>query len=102
MGTYRCTLFSKKKYVFPTSRLRIVLGAHKRKEADEYSTNLKIPRINVEVSKRMIHPQFSSLRTYDIAMVKLARSVDLNVYSPVCLPKTGDLFDGKTAWTYGV
>ena len=37
----------------------------------------------------------------DIALVKLAQKVDLKTYTPACLAKTGDNFDGKKALVYG-
>merc|ERR550539_1871290 len=34
-------------------------------------------------------------------LVKLAQKVDLKTYTPACLAKTGDNFDGKKAMVYG-
>merc|ERR1719381_287973 len=33
--------------------------------------------------------------------MKLSKSVDLNVYSPACLPTSGADYTGKTGWVYG-
>ena len=90
--------------IYPASRLRIVLGAHKRHEADEDLELLNIPRIIVNASGIMVHPNFLLKEfkgTFDIGLLKLVEPVDLNIYSPVCMPKMGDEFTGKMAWTYG-
>jgi len=34
-------------------------------------------------------------------MLKLAEEVDLSVFTPACMAKTGDVFVGKKAWAYG-
>ena len=38
---------------------------------------------------------------FDIALLKLAEDVDIKKFPPVCLPDSGDTFDGFRAWTYG-
>ena len=39
----------------------------------------------------------------DIAIIELAKEVDLTTYTPACIAKTSDTnsFNGKTAWVYG-
>ena len=81
----------------PTT-VRIVLGEHDTAS----TTESKIPRIVVNVSLILNHPDFI-LETVnnDIALLKLSEEVDLTVYTPACLPMTGDNFVGKIAWVYG-
>ena len=42
-------------------------------------------------------PRYSN----DIALLKLAEKVDLNLYSPACLPTPNTDFTGKTGSVYG-
>ena len=37
----------------------------------------------------------------DIALLKLAEKVDLNIYTPACLPALDTDFTGKTGSVYG-
>ena len=62
----------------------------------------KIPRIMVKTEKIIASPDWDKWTTKgDIALVKLAQKVDLKTYTPACLAKTGDNFDGKKALVYG-
>merc|ERR1712226_1289022 len=62
----------------------------------------KIPRILVKSEKIVPSPDWDKWTTKgDIALVKLAQKVDLKTYTPACLAKTGDNFDGKKAMVYG-
>merc|ERR550519_1933256 len=62
----------------------------------------KIPRILVKSEKIIPSPDWDKWTTKgDIALVKLAQKVDLKTYTPACLAKTGDNFDGKKAMVYG-
>ena len=66
------------------------------------TTETKIPTIKAKVEKIIVSPEWDSLRAVgDIALIKLAKPVDLKKYTPACLAKTGDSFVGKTAWVYG-
>merc|ERR1719215_2117116 len=66
------------------------------------TTETKIPTIKVKVEKIIVSPEWDSLAAIgDIALIKLAKPVDLKKYTPACLAKTGDSFVGKTAWVYG-
>ena len=38
----------------------------------------------------------------DIALLELSEEVDLNVYTPACLPRPFQDFVGKKAWAYGM
>jgi len=80
------------------SDVRIVLGEHDT----TITTESKIPRKVVEVSIIKTHPDYvSDTSNNDIALLKLSEEVDLNVYTPACLPNTKDNFEGKNAWVYG-
>ena len=62
----------------------------------------KIPTIKVEGAKIIVNPAWDGLDTKgDIAMIKLAKPVDLTKYTPACLANTGQSFVGNTAWVYG-
>jgi len=62
----------------------------------------KIPTIRSKVEKVIVSPEWNSMTTRgDIALIKLAKPVDLRKYTPACLANTGDSFVGKTAWVYG-
>merc|ERR1719360_270751 len=66
------------------------------------TTETKIPTIRVKVEKIIVSPEWDSAAAIgDIALIKLAKPVDLKKYTPACLAKTGDSFVGKTAWVYG-
>ena len=48
------------------------------------------------------HKEFREVTEgHDIALIKLKESVDLNTYTPVCLPSEGDSFTGENGWVYG-
>ena len=66
------------------------------------TTETKIPTVRVKVEKIIVSPEWDSMTTIgDIALIKLAKPVDLKKYTPACLAKTGDSFVGKSAWVYG-
>ena len=82
----------------PASEIRIVLGEHDTSS----TTESIIPRKVIQVTKYITHPDYNTQTSdNDIAMIKLAEAVDLNVYTPACLANTGDDFVGKQAWVYG-
>ena len=76
--------------------IRVVLGDHDLLDSFES----KIPKKVVTVSKIINHPSYAT-RNNDIALLKLSESVDLNTYTPSCLPSSGDNFEGQKAWVYG-
>ena len=56
----------------------------------------------LKVSEVINHPSYNpSTSENDIALLKLAESVDLNTYSPACLPAQGADFTGQKGWVYG-
>merc|ERR1712180_79556 len=54
------------------------------------------------VSEIILHPNYNwDTNDNDIALVKLETRVDLNTYSPACLPQQGQDFTGQRGWVYG-
>ena len=51
----------------------------------------------------IVHESYDSPYTSsnDIALLKLAEKVDLNIYTPACLPELNTDFTGKTGSVYG-
>ena len=51
----------------------------------------------------IVHENYESPLRYsnDIALLKLAEKVDLNIYTPACLPALNTDFTGKTGSVYG-
>ena len=82
------------------SHIRVFLGFHQidGEELQYMETLHKV--INVESIH--IHPSYDQdiAADNDIAMLRLSETVDLNIYTPVCLPKAG-LFAGQKAWIVG-
>jgi len=78
--------------------LRIVLGEHNIGA----TTESKIPRKVVRVSKIITHESYDADKSSnDVALLKLAEPVDLNVYTPACIAHSGENFVGNNAWVYG-
>jgi len=81
----------------PVKDMKIVLGEH-----DKTATNSKIPRKVVAVKQIITHPNFKSETVEnDLAMIKLAEPVDLEVYIPACLASPGQDATGQKALVYG-
>ena len=50
----------------------------------------------------IVHPNYDEATTNnDIALLKLAESVDLSIYTPACLPASSADYVGQTAKVYG-
>merc|ERR1719369_1881326 len=78
--------------------LKIILGEHDIAS----QTEEQIQRKAVEVAKIINHPSYSSATSRnDVALLKLSEEVDLNTYTPACLPNTTQNFEGEKAWVYG-
>ena len=60
-------------------------------------------RKDVKVEKIIPHEDFNSPKelSNDIALLKLAEHIDLNVLTPACLPALDTDFTGKTGSVYG-
>merc|ERR550519_2358125 len=82
----------------PANEIEIVLGDHDNTVEDETDITKTI-----QLDSYIKHPKWNENGDLDsdIAMLKLAEEVDLSVFTPACLAKTGDIFVGKNAWAYG-
>merc|ERR1711892_565591 len=82
----------------PQDGYDIVLGDHDNTDDEE----TKMTKV-IKMASYILHPDFNinGDKDADIAMIKLSEEVDLNIYTPACLPKIGDDFAGKNAWVYG-
>merc|ERR1712227_289775 len=86
------------KTLYKPSEMVWTLGEHDFLD----TTETKIPAIKVKVEKIIVSPEWDSMTTIgDIALIKLAKPVDLKKYTPACMAKTGQSFVGKSAWVYG-
>ena len=78
--------------------INIVLGEHDTASDDESL----IPRKSVKVSRIITHENYNAENSdNDVALLKLAEPVDLDIYTPACVAQTGDTFIGQNAWVYG-
>lgn len=81
-----------------TADIEVVLGEHDFNAENES----KLGRIVVKVSQIIKHPDYDTSNfNRDIALLKLSEEVDLTTYTPACLAKTQDNYEGKNAWVYG-
>ena len=56
----------------------------------------------MKIVELFLHPKYDEATlTYDIALLKLKDSLDLNIYTPACLPEANSQWLGETAWVYG-
>ena len=51
----------------------------------------------------IVHESYKSpnVNSNDIALLKLAEDVDLNIYTPACLPTSGADYTGQNGRVYG-
>jgi len=81
--------------VFP-SGITVVIGDHDK--SLETDSNIKLVQY---VDKILIHPEYNdALSKNDIALIKMTTKVDLDIYTPVCLPSLNQQFSGDS-WVYG-
>ena len=76
----------------------------------EHDTTIELegslPEMTIDLASYTNHENYDD-NSYDsdndIAIIELAKEVDLAIYTPACLAKTSDTttFDGKNAWAYG-
>ena len=78
----------------------VTLGEHNREKKGEG----KLPELRIGVKKAVLHgDQESNPSNSDVAILYLAKEVDLTTYTPVCLASSKDTtaFDGKIALAVG-
>ena len=84
----------------PMENISLRLGVHSlRGSGETFLEEKKIGVVNVHR-----HPKYiKNLDPWDITVVELAESIDLNVYTPACLAKTTDtnIFLGKKVTVAG-
>ena len=59
-----------------------------------------LTEMTIDVASFTNHESYS-FTDNDITIIELAQEVDLTTYTPACMAKTSDTFDGKMAWAYG-
>ena len=79
---------------------QVWIGDHNIKISNE----TVLPESRLAVASYKIHESFD-WRTFeaDICIIRLARDVNIDIYTPVCLARTFDRgrFSGRFAWAYG-
>merc|ERR1719239_523738 len=76
--------------------MSLVLGVHDRTGTTD--TNRKV----LTIEEIVLHPSYNHANSAnDIALLKLSESVDLDAWSPACLPTSGADFTGQNGWVYG-
>jgi len=61
-----------------------------------------LPRKLLQFSKSIPHPAYTRIiADNDVALLKLSEPLDINIYTPLCLPCKNDNFLGKKAWAMG-
>jgi len=76
--------------------MSLVLGVHDITDPTE--TNRQV----LTIDEIVLHPSYDfPTDLNDIALLKLTQSVDLDAWSPACLPTSGADFTGQNGWVYG-
>ena len=85
--------------VRPANTVAIRIGDHDLNHSGE---ELITPKF-VNVKAITIHPSYTGiiLFGYDISIVELEEELDLDIYTPACLAKSDEVFDGKNATVAG-
>ena len=80
--------------------MSVVLGEHDISSIDSTDTIRKNVKLAINP---IVHEAYSFPKQLqnDIALLKLAESVELGTYTPACLPDTGADYTGREAWVYG-
>ena len=64
---------------------------------DSFRLRKIVPVIDIVNHPDFLRPTFEN----DLALLRLHESVDLNTFTPVCLPEVGVDFTGRKGWVYG-
>merc|ERR1719220_75877 len=76
--------------------MSLVLGVHDRTGTTD--TNRQV----LTIAEIVLHPSYNpSGSSHDIALLKISETVDLDTWSPACLPTSGADFTGQNGWVYG-
>jgi len=76
--------------------MSLVLGVHDRTGTTD--TNRQV----LTIAEIVLHPSYTfSGSSHDIALLKISETVDLDAWSPACLPTSGADFTGQNGWVYG-
>jgi secreted trypsin-like serine protease len=76
--------------------MSLVLGVHDRTGTTD--TNRQV----LTIAEIVLHPSYTfSGSSNDIALLKISETVNLNDWSPACLPTSGADFTGQNGWVYG-
>jgi len=76
--------------------MSLVLGVHDRTGTTD--TNRKV----LTIAEIVLHPSYNfDTSENDIALLKISESVDIDAWSPACLPTSGADFTGQNGWVYG-
>jgi len=83
------------------NNLYVVLGEFDISSTnDQFDTKRKEVRLQIDP---IVHQNYNSPQGFsnDIALLKLAEDVDLNIYTPACLPPIGADYSGQNGRVYG-
>ena len=99
LSASHCMFYPGSGAVVPSEEFVIVLGEHDT----SITTESVIQRKVFEVEKYINHPEYDNPSAFanDITLIRIKEKIDLNVYTPACIPNTGNDFVGKDAWVYG-
>jgi len=81
-----------------SANLEIRLGEHSRNVVEE-----SLITKDFDVNYILKHPQYNSPKpsSNDIALVRLSTDADISIYTPACLPSSGQDFTGQSALLTG-
>jgi len=98
-----CIFYEKNGLLYKHTKydLYVVLGEFDLRSAnDRFDTNRKRVWLHIDP---IVHEHYNNPieMSNDIAMLKLDETVDLNIYTPACLPPPGEEYTGKKGRVYG-